>query len=96
MSIICGQMVGFSLTRFYARNRGSIRVPAAVATGGLGGKVNFEKGDITILSEFSSLSTDAILSKLDELENIAYELGVQELHEINRGKFLNIFENVGR
>ena len=84
-----------NLSKFYSKNRASIRVPATVATGGVSGKVNFEKGDITILSEYSTLSTQGILSKLDELENIAYELGVQELHEINRGKFLNIFDNTG-
>ena len=81
------------LTQFVASNRSSL--VASKERVAKPGQVNFEKSDISLLSEFSSLSPKGILEKLEELEQIAYELGVQELHEVNRGRFLDIFGQAG-
>lgn len=41
--------------------------------------------------ELASLTTAGLISKVKELHDIAYQLGVEEAKEITRGKYLNLF-----
>lgn len=41
--------------------------------------------------ELASLTTSGLISKVKELHDIAYQLGVEEAKEMTRGKYLNIF-----
>jgi len=52
----------------------------------------FEKADMEMIQEFGSLSTTQLLEKVRGLQNLAYQLGLEEAHEMTRGKFLNILE----
>lgn len=49
-----------------------------------------EKDDIDLLQEFGSLTTANLLEKVRGLQNLAYQLGLEESREMTRGKFLNI------
>lgn len=49
-----------------------------------------EKDDIDLLQEFGSLTTANLLEKVRDLQNHAYQLGLEESKEMTRGKFLNI------
>lgn len=44
-----------------------------------------------IFAELANLSTSRFFSKVKELHDIAYQLGVEESKEVTRGKYLNIF-----
>lgn len=41
--------------------------------------------------ELAALSTSGLISKVKELHDIAYQLGVEESTEVTRGKYLNLF-----
>lgn len=47
--------------------------------------------DSVNLAELASLTTAGLISKVKELHDIAYQLGVEESKEMTRGKYLNLF-----
>ncbi|XP_018579488.1 protein lin-52 homolog [Anoplophora glabripennis] len=47
--------------------------------------------DQNYLHQLASLSTAGLISKVKELHDIAYQLGVEESKEVTRGKYLNLF-----
>ncbi|GCC34318.1 hypothetical protein chiPu_0012791 [Chiloscyllium punctatum] len=51
-----------------------------------------EKDDIDMLKELGSLTTANLMEKVRGLQNLAYQLGLDESREMTRGKFLNILE----
>ncbi|XP_025103395.1 protein lin-52 homolog [Pomacea canaliculata] len=51
---------------------------------------DLEKDDINLLQEFGSLTASQLMEKVRGLQNLAYQLGLEESHEMTRGKFLNI------
>ena len=53
---------------------------------------DFEKADMEMIQELGSLGTNQLLEKVRGLQNLAYQLGMQEAHEMTRGKMLNILE----
>ncbi|XP_013388902.1 protein lin-52 homolog isoform X2 [Lingula anatina] len=53
---------------------------------------DLEKDDIDMLQEFGSLTTSQLMDKVRGLQNLAYQLGLDEAREMTRGKFLNILE----
>jgi len=54
---------------------------------------DLEKDDVDMLQEFGSLTTSQLLEKVKGLQNLAYQLGLEEAREMTRGKFLNILES---
>ncbi|XP_060081583.1 protein lin-52 homolog isoform X2 [Ylistrum balloti] len=48
--------------------------------------------DIGLLQEFGSLTTSQLIDKIRGLQNLAYQLGLDEAREMTRGKFLNILQ----
>ncbi|CAK8680343.1 unnamed protein product [Clavelina lepadiformis] len=48
--------------------------------------------DIDMLQEFGSLTTASLMEKVRDLQNLAYQLGLDESREMTRGKFLNILD----
>ncbi|XP_022785301.1 protein lin-52 homolog isoform X1 [Stylophora pistillata] len=53
-----------------------------------------EKDDMDMLQEFGSLTTSQLMEKVRGLQNLAFQLGLDEAREMTRGKFLNILEKV--
>lgn len=51
-----------------------------------------ENEDIGLLQEFGSLTTSQLMEKIKGLQNLAYQLGLDEAREMTRGKFLNILQ----
>uniref|UniRef100_A0A4X2LJ06 Protein lin-52 homolog n=1 Tax=Vombatus ursinus TaxID=29139 RepID=A0A4X2LJ06_VOMUR len=51
-----------------------------------------EHDDIDMLKELGSLTTANLMEKVRGLQNLAYQLGLDESREMTRGKFLNILE----
>uniref|UniRef100_A0A0D9RJG9 Protein lin-52 homolog n=1 Tax=Chlorocebus sabaeus TaxID=60711 RepID=A0A0D9RJG9_CHLSB len=54
-----------------------------------------ERNDVEIndsVSELGSLTTANLMEKVRGLQNLAYQLGLDESREMTRGKFLNILE----
>ncbi|KAK0050729.1 protein lin-52 [Biomphalaria pfeifferi] len=51
---------------------------------------DLEKDDINLLQEFGSLTLSQLMEKVRGLQNLAYQLGLEEAREMTRGKFLNI------
>ncbi|XP_037550625.1 protein lin-52 homolog [Nematolebias whitei] len=51
-----------------------------------------ETEDIEMLKELGSLTTANLMEKVKGLQNLAYQLGLEESREMTRGKFLNILE----
>lgn len=51
---------------------------------------DLEKDDINLLQEFGSLTLQQLMEKVRGLQNLAYQLGLEEAREMTRGKFLNI------
>ncbi|XP_010225570.1 PREDICTED: protein lin-52 homolog [Tinamus guttatus] len=51
-----------------------------------------ENDDIDMLKELGSLTTANLMEKVRGLQNLAYQLGLDESREMTRGKFLNILE----
>eukprot|EP00112_Aurelia_sp_Birch-Aquarium-sp1_P000979 Seg1095.5 transcript_id=Seg1095.5/GoldUCD/mRNA.D3Y31 product="Protein lin-52-like" protein_id=Seg1095.5/GoldUCD/D3Y31 len=49
-----------------------------------------DKDDREMLQEFGSLTTSQLMDKVKALQNLAYQLGLEEAHEMTRGKFLNV------
>ena len=46
--------------------------------------------DKYLLSELGNLPTQHLLEEVKRLQNIAYQLGLEETKEMTRGKYLNI------
>ena len=46
--------------------------------------------DINMIQGFGSLTSSALLEKVRELQDLAYQLGVEEAQEMTRGRFLNV------
>ncbi|XP_054710362.1 protein lin-52 homolog [Uloborus diversus] len=46
--------------------------------------------DISILQGFGSLTAAALLEKVRDLQNLAYQLGLEEAKEMTRGRFLGV------
>lgn len=46
--------------------------------------------DISVLQGFGSLTAAALLEKVRDLQNLAYQLGLEEAKEMTRGRFLGI------
>ncbi|CAH1790820.1 unnamed protein product [Owenia fusiformis] len=55
---------------------------------------NIDKEDIDydMLQELGSLTTQQLMEKVRGLQNLAYQLGLDEAREMTRGKFLNILD----
>ncbi|CAM9505858.1 unnamed protein product [Lampetra fluviatilis] len=53
---------------------------------------DLEKDDLDMLQEFGSLTMANLMEKVRGLQNLAYQLGLDESREMTRGKFLNILE----
>ncbi|XP_046860515.1 protein lin-52 homolog [Xenia sp. Carnegie-2017] len=53
-------------------------------------------GDMDLLQEFGSLTTAQLMEKVRGLQNLAYQLGLEEAREMTRGKFLNILQKSQR
>ncbi|KAG7274314.1 hypothetical protein CRUP_024009 [Coryphaenoides rupestris] len=51
-----------------------------------------ESEDYDMLNELGSLTTANLMEKVKGLQNLAYQLGLEESREMTRGKFLNILE----
>uniref|UniRef100_A0AAQ6AEF9 Protein lin-52 homolog n=1 Tax=Amphiprion ocellaris TaxID=80972 RepID=A0AAQ6AEF9_AMPOC len=51
-----------------------------------------ENEDIEMLKELGSLTKANLMEKVKGLQNLAYQLGLEESREMTRGKFLNILE----
>ncbi|GFO49239.1 protein lin-52 homolog [Plakobranchus ocellatus] len=51
---------------------------------------DLEKDDINLLQEFGSLTLSQLMEKVRGLQNLAYQLGLEEAREMTRGKFLHI------
>jgi hypothetical protein len=49
-----------------------------------------ERDDPDMLQEFGSLTTSQLVEKVRGLQELAFQLGLEEAHEMVRGKFLNI------
>ncbi|KAL4237326.1 Protein lin-52 [Mactra antiquata] len=53
---------------------------------------DLENDDINLLQEFGSLTTSQLMEKVRGLQNIAYQLGLDEAREMTRGKFLQVLQ----
>ncbi|KAF6022857.1 lin52 [Bugula neritina] len=51
-----------------------------------------ETEDISMVQELGNLTPAQLLDKVRQLQNLAYQLGLDEAHEMTRGKFLNILQ----
>jgi len=49
-----------------------------------------DKEDLDMLQEFGSLSPAQLVEKIRGLQELSFQLGLEEAHEMVRGKFLNI------
>ncbi|XP_071801104.1 protein lin-52 homolog [Asterias amurensis] len=56
-------------------------------------EADLEQNDIDMLNELGSLTTANLMEKVKGLQNLAYQLGLEESREMTRGKFLNILVN---
>ncbi|XP_072031399.1 protein lin-52 homolog [Amphiura filiformis] len=59
-------------------------------------EADLEKNDIDMLNELGSLTTANLMEKIKGLQNLAYQLGLEESREMTRGKFLNILSGSKR
>lgn len=57
---------------------------------------DLENDDINLLQEFGSLTTSQLMEKIKGLQNLAYQLGLDEAREMTRGKFLQILQKPKR
>ncbi|XP_052275499.1 protein lin-52 homolog isoform X2 [Dreissena polymorpha] len=53
---------------------------------------DLENEDINLLQEFGSLTTKQLMEKVKGLQNLAYQLGLEEAREMTRGKYLNVLQ----
>ncbi|XP_053406060.1 protein lin-52 homolog [Mercenaria mercenaria] len=57
---------------------------------------DLENDDINLLQEFGSLTTSQLMEKVRGLQNLAYQLGLDEAREMTRGKFLQVLQKPKR
>ncbi|VUZ45714.1 unnamed protein product [Hymenolepis diminuta] len=53
-------------------------------------RTDLDKEDLELIHDFGSLSTQQLMDKIKHLQNLAYQVGLEESKEMARGKFLNI------
>uniref|UniRef100_G3MRI8 Protein lin-52 homolog n=1 Tax=Amblyomma maculatum TaxID=34609 RepID=G3MRI8_AMBMU len=53
-------------------------------------KWSLDEDGLVMLQELSSLTAAALLEKVKDLQNLAYQLGIEESREMTRGRFLGI------
>ena len=51
----------------------------------------FTSEEFNMLCTFGAMSEGAILDKIKEFQNLAYELGLEESKEMARGNLLDVF-----
>eukprot|EP00731_Ephydatia_muelleri_P022225 Em0014g816a len=51
-----------------------------------------QKEDNQMMNEFGSLTHSQLMDKVRALENLAYQLGVEEAKQMSRGRVLSIFD----
>ncbi|KAF5299612.1 hypothetical protein FQA39_LY11527 [Lamprigera yunnana] len=56
----------------------------------------FTAEDHNYLQQLASMSTAGLISKVKDLHDIAYQLGVEESKEMTRGKYLDLFNKPRR
>lgn len=54
--------------------------------------VEVEKEDNQMMNEFGSLTQSQLMDKVRALQNLAYQLGVEEAKQMSRGRVLSIFD----
>ncbi|RTG81926.1 protein lin-52 [Schistosoma bovis] len=74
-----------SVTEFLTsrQNEINLHTPPKYAT-------DLDKEDLELIHDFGSLSTQQLMDKIKHLQNLAYQVGLEEAKEMTRGKFLNI------
>ncbi|KAA0188814.1 12.5 kDa retinal tissue protein [Fasciolopsis buskii] len=77
------QIPGVSEFMSSRQNEISLQTPPKYAT-------DLDKEDLELIHDFGSLSTQQLMDKIKHLQNLAYEVGLEEAKEMTRGKFLNI------
>ncbi|KAK2707044.1 protein lin-52 homolog [Artemia franciscana] len=55
-----------------------------------------DEQDYNLLVEYSSLSPASLVREYQRLQNVAYELGLEEAKEMTRGKYLNVLQKKRR
>ncbi|XP_071963686.1 protein lin-52 homolog [Antedon mediterranea] len=55
-------------------------------------EADLEQNDIDMLTELGSLTTKNLMEKVRDLQNLAYQLGLDESREMTRGKLLNVLD----
>ncbi|CAL8074835.1 unnamed protein product [Calicophoron daubneyi] len=65
------------------QNEINLQTPPKYAT-------DLDKEDLELIHDFGSLSTQQLMDKIKHLQNLAYQVGLEEAKEMTRGKFLNI------
>lgn len=53
---------------------------------------NLGPEDLNLLQEFGSLAASNLIDQVRKLQNLAYQLGLEESKEMTRGRYLNILE----
>ncbi|GAB6021721.1 Protein lin-52 [Chamberlinius hualienensis] len=53
---------------------------------------NFDNEDVNLLQEFGSLTVVNLIEEVRKLQNLAYQLGLEEAKEVTRGRYLHILE----
>jgi len=53
-----------------------------------------QRDDYRMINEFASLTHSQLMEKVRALQNLAYQLGVEEAKQMSRGKCLDVFEPV--
>ena len=53
-------------------------------------QLQINEDDAVMLHELASLTSAQLKDKIDCLLKLSYQLGMQESHEMTRGKFLNV------
>nr|XP_045608246.1 protein lin-52 homolog isoform X1 [Procambarus clarkii] len=55
--------------------------------------LDLEEQDYTLLYQFRLLTALEIIEEVKKLQNVAYQLGLEEAKEMTRGKYLHILNN---
>lgn len=50
------------------------------------------KDDMAAINELASLTPAQLMEKIRALQNMAYQLGVEEARQMSRGRYLNVFK----
>ncbi|XP_057372974.1 protein lin-52 homolog [Daphnia carinata] len=52
-----------------------------------------DKHDYTLIGRYSKLTAQELIVEVKQLQNLAYQLGLEEAKEMTRGKYLNILSS---